>query len=246
MEHLNCQVLQGVIGWRCRPIGDGALYVSTPVLLQGGKPLDFYLELRGQTLVFTDDGLSLFALRSGGFALQDRRHWKGIENLVEARGFQLTSAGAIEGVFPAGELRVYADRILRMFCALAEWQVERIEQEDEDFTLTNEVERLLRKKAPFRPLDRNVSVRLGRSEFTFDFLWGDIYVDALAPVPQAVNARLRKAVVASKESAEDVGLLFVLDDRRHPDKAERELAVLGQVARSIKLSDFARDYAVPV
>lgn len=248
MEPLNCQNFFKRSGWRCKVIGgEGAecLYVSTPLVLADGKPLDFYLEARGENLLFSDDGLTLFSLRNFGFMLDDRRNWKGLENIAENYGFAISESGVIEGVFPARSLALWTGRVLKMYAEISTWQTERLEQEDEDFSLTREVERLLRAKAPERTIEHNVSLRLGKSEFTFDFLWGAIYVDAVSPIPQAVNSRLRKGIMANKEGNKDIGLLFILDDRKHPDKAERELAVLGQVARTVRLSDFAHQYVVP-
>lgn len=248
MESLTCQDFFRRSGWRCKVItgqGGDCLYISSPLVLADGKPLDFYLECRGSIVLFTDDGLTLFSLRNYGFVLDDRRNWKGLENIAQLYGFAIDERGAIEGTFQLEQLQLWMGRILKMFCAITTWQTERMEQEDEDFSLTKEVERLLRLKAPNRPIDHNVSLRLGKSEFTFDFLWGSIYVDAVPPIPQAVNSRLRKGILAAKEGSSDVSLLFVLDDRKYPDKADRELGVLGQVAHTVRLSDFADSYVIP-
>lgn len=249
MDALTCKEFFSLSGWRCQPLVTEAnasvLYVSTPLVLADGKPIDFYLEVRGDTVLFSDDGITMFSLRNYGFALEDRRNWRGLESIVELYGFTLGEDGAITSVFPSREMRLWSGRMLKMFCAVSAWQVDRMDEEDEDFSLTREVERLLILKAPDRPLERNVQARFGRSEFTFDFLWGNIYVDAVPPIPQAVNARLRKAIMVEKQADDDIGLLFVMDDRRYPDKAEREIGVLGQVAQTVRLSDFADRYTIP-
>ncbi|MEO8779937.1 MAG: hypothetical protein ABI389_14870 [Rhodanobacter sp.] len=72
-------------------------------------------------------------------------------------------------------------------------------------------------------------------------LWGSIYVDAINPSAQSVSSRLRKAILASQEDS-DIGLLFILDNRFDPEKADREFPVLAQVANTVRLSEFAENY----
>ncbi|QDW65819.1 DUF1828 domain-containing protein [Luteimonas granuli] len=246
MDSLNCEFLRANNGWHCHPLPDRVeetLYVCTPIVLEGGKPLDFFLIARGQNLLFTDDCLTMFALGSEGVVLDKRHHWRGLQNLVERFDFYMTERGAIETLIPANELAWHFNRILRMFSAVAGWQADKLEQGDSDFWLTDEVERLLREKAPTRQLVSNVHVTLKGAPFDFDFRWGTLLVDALPPTARAVSSRLRKAILAAQDDA-DLGLLFIIDDREDRAKAEREQAVLGQVADTTTLSDFAERYVV--
>jgi hypothetical protein len=73
-------------------------------------------------------------------------------------------------------------------------------------------------------------------------LWGRTYVDAVKPVATAVNAKLRKALLLSREIIEGVDALFILDDRVSREKADSEISVLGSVAKAIRYSDFERFY----
>lgn len=246
MNALDCPWFHANNGWHCQRLegrSQETLYVSTPVLLADGKPLDFYLLRRGKNLTFTDDGLTLFALQNGGIEFGDRRQIKGLENIAERLEFTITDAGTIEALIPEDQLAWWMSRVLRMFVGIAEWQVERIAQRDTDFALTDEVERLLRMKAPDRILLATPNVKLKGLDYSFDFLWGSTYVDAINPSPQSVSARLRKAILAAQEDTE-IDLLFILDNRFDPEKADRELPVLGQVARTIRLSDFEESYEV--
>lgn len=246
MSTLDCQWFRARNGWHCKKIegrAEETLYVSTPVLLADGKPLDFYLVRRGTTFVFTDDGLTLFALQNNGMEIDSRRHLKGLEAVTSRMGFEIGLNGAIEAVIPEQQVAWWMGRALRMFCGVAEWQAERFEQHDEDFSLTDEVERLLKIKAPNRKLTVNPRVKLKGLDYSFDFLWGETYVDAISPTAQSVSARLRKAILAT-QGDDDIGLLFILDDRFDRDRADRELPVLGQVAQTVRLSDFAEHYTV--
>ncbi|WP_040263733.1 DUF1828 domain-containing protein [Pseudomonas massiliensis] len=232
-------------GWHCQIIDAGsgpATYISTPITLPGGKPLDFYLIERGSLVEFTDDGVTLFALRSIGYPLSDKRNWRGLDNLGLKFGFTLSDSGAFEATFPATDLNVWGAQILRLMAAVLAWEEERSAEGDTDFSLTDEIELLLRAKAPGRKLIRNASLQVGKVEMSFDFLWGDTYIDAVAPIPQSVNPKLRKAVLISKiEDPADI--LFIVDDRAGKrKKAEDELSVLGGLASTILFSDFQQHY----
>lgn len=246
MSEFNCQWFIANNGWHCKKIegrAEETLYVSTPVLLADDKPLDFYLIKRGSTFIFTDDGLTLFALQNYGIDIDSRRHLKGLESATDRMGFKIAENGAIEASIPEDHVAWWMGRVLRMFCGIADWQKERFEQHDEDFSLTDEVEQLLKAKAPNRKLTTNPHVKLKGLDYSFDFLWGETYVDAIAPTAQSVSARLRKAILAT-QGDDDIGLLFILDDRFDRDRADRELPVLGQIAETVRLSDFAQHYVV--
>lgn len=245
MIALDCRWFTANSGWRCSLVEQPthALYVSSPVILADGKPIDFYLMHRSPGLFFSDDGLTLFALENHGIEIESRRQLQGLESTIRSWGFTLTENGAIEGEIPTEEFEWWTNKILRMFCAIAEWQAERIEQNDRDFGLTDEVERLLRMKAPNRELIANPHVTLKGVDYSFNFRWGTTLVDAIPPTAQSVSARLRKAILATQED-DDIDLFFILDDRTEAMRAARELPVLGQVARTTLLSDFERSYPV--
>jgi len=246
MSAIDCKWFSANNGWHCAKIEgrtEETLYVSTPVVLADGKPLDFYLIKRGNTFIFTDDGLTIFALQNYGVDIDSRRHLKGLEAVTDRMGFKIAENGAIEALIPEEQVAWWMGRVLRMFCGIADWQAERFDQHDEDFSLTEEVERLLKIKAPNRKLVNNPRVKLKGVDYSFDFLWGEIYVDAISPTAQSVSARLRKAILATQDN-DDVGLLFILDDRFDRNRADRELPVLGQVAETVRLSDFAQHYMV--
>jgi len=101
---------------------------------------------------------------------------------------------------------------------------------------------LLRAKAPTRVLERSPTIVINGSDLHFDFLWGNTYVDAVKPIAQSVNSKLRKALLLSRENIEGVETLFILDDRKHKEKAEEEQAIIGQIAQAIKFSDFQKFY----
>lgn len=245
MASLGCGTFFAKAGWHCQMVpapGGMAAYISTPIVLPGGKPLDFYLITRGDLLEFTDDGMTMFALSAIGYPLGDKRNWKGLENIGLRFGFTLSDTGAFEATFPERELDQWGGRIIRLFASLAAWEEERYAEGDTDFSLTDEVAMLLQAKDPSRKLTRNAVVQIGKTNVSFDFLWGDTYVDAIRPVQQAVNARLRKALLVGR-AEESMDLLFIVDDRNQQEKADDEIGVLGAVTKTIRLTDFEKHYS---
>ncbi|MGX5220276.1 DUF1828 domain-containing protein [Pseudomonas segetis] len=245
---IRCSDFFAQAGWHCQTINVGsrpATYISTPITLPGGKPLDFYLIRRGDFIEFTDDGVTLFALRSLGYTLSDKRNWKGLDNLGLKFGFQLSDSGAFEAIFPAVDLDLWGGKILRLMSSIASWEEDRSAEGDTDFSLTDEIEMLLRAKDPQRKIKRNVVMKVGKAEISFDFQWGSTYIDAVAPIPQSVNPRLRKAVLISKADS-PADILFIVDDRVNQQKAEDEIGVLGGLASTILFSDFRQHYSASI
>lgn len=253
MKSIDCAWFSAVNGWRCVPIegrGEDVLYVSSPISLSGGKPLDFYLVSRGDFIFFTDDALTVFALQSAGIEVSTRKNLKGVEAIVEKMGFSLEKDGAIEAIFPRAHAEWWIGMAVRMFSSIVDWQGERFEQHDQDFSLTDEVERILREKDPVRKITFSPKLSIRGGEYGFDFMWGETYIDAVSPTAQSVSARLRKAIMATQQD-DEIDMLFILDDRFDSDRANRELPVLGQVARTVRFSDFSSpafrfDRALPV
>ncbi|MGP4843346.1 DUF1828 domain-containing protein [Marinobacter sp. 1Y8] len=245
MMNMTCDIFFKEAGWHCAQMehnGHRMLYVSTPVTLAQGKPLDFYLVDRGQMYELTDDGITMFALRTSGFALDDKRNWRGLSNLAIQYGFELEDDGAFSAVFEKEMLPAWSDRFLRLIAGLAQWEADRYQEADQDFSFAAEIEMLLRAKAPTRTLEKAPTIHLHGSDLHFDFLWGNTYVDAVKPIAQSVNPKLRKALLLSRENIEGIETLFILDDRVNKERAEEEQAILGQVAQAIKFSDFESFY----
>lgn len=246
---LGCGNFFAKAGWHCQTINAGsgpATYISSPITLPGGKPLDFYLIQRGGLVEFTDDGVTLFALKSIGYALSDKRNWRGLDNIGSKFGFQLSDSGAFEAIFPIADMDIWGSNIIRLMAAVATWEEERSAEGDNDFSLTDEIELLLRAKEPDRKLTRNAVLHVGKVEMSFDFLWGNTYIDAVAPIPQSVNPKLRKAVLISKVD-DPADVLFIVDDRGGKrKKAEDEVSVLGGLAATTLFSDFQQHYGSSV
>ena len=230
-------------GWHCSMLGDahggGTLYVSTPIVLSGGKPLDFYVQQQGSKVLLTDDGITLFALRSLGFDLGNKRHWKSLEKIAKRHHFTLSDDGAFQAEFDPKQDAAWGSEMLLLCAAIHAWEKEHSSQDDMDFSLSDHVESILKKMDPDRELQHPITVEVGRATLEFDFKWGDLFIDAIRPSHQTVNARLRKGILMQR-IGEDSNVLFIVDDRFHAEKARQELSVLGGVAPAIALTDFEK------
>lgn len=199
-------------------------------------------------VTISDDGTTMFALRSLGFDFSDRRNWRSLVLLADKHGFEITDAGEFFCTKPESELLDLSANTISLLAAICAWEKDRSSEGDADFSLTKEVEKLLVRNAPDRKITPAPIVQIGAADVAFDFLWGDIYVDAVRPIANAVNSRLRKGLLMQRIEAEG-NILFIVDDTHTPDKARAEMAVLGGVAPAVSLSVFkamTRRYENPV
>lgn len=238
---MDCTEFFKASGWRCTPIevskGAPCLYVSLPVSFASGYPCDIYVfEEPGGWLRLSDDGDTLSHLHRIGYALEDKRRWKGLISLAEEYGFELTEHGELTAALPRERLSSHMDKLLQLYSAVIAWEREHFAEGDQDFSLTEEVERLLHFLDPGREMIRSPRIDTPSGEVRFDLRWGDTYVDALRPNAQSINSRLRKVLMLqSDEDTPDT--LFVIDDRPSRIKAESERDVLGRLTRATLLSD---------
>lgn len=242
---VSCVDLLTKTGWHCAPVRMGAreaLYVSTPLTMRDGKPYDFYIEQHGATIVLDDDGLTMFSLRGMGYPMDDGRSWRGLRSIAESLGCSLGDDGAFCTTSDESRLADATARMLRLFCAISSWEEEKCDSKDIDLTLTLEVERLMREKAPLRLITNDPVFEVQGNQIRFDYLWGDTYVDVVAAQARSVNPRLRKAILTKSEAP----ILFIVDDRDSIKKADQEVALLGAVAQAVRLGNFREFYTPPL
>lgn len=239
---VTCENFATITGWRCAPVtdmaGEPALYIVTPMNFADGRPVDFYLRSKGTQYELTDDGMVLLALRGLGYMLDDRRNWRTAHTMAERFGFELTERGELRTLVAEPRLTNATGRMMQLFAAFIAWEAERFTEGDSDFSLTREVERILRLKG--RSLEIGPTVRSRRGDLTFDFLWGETYVDALAPHALSVASRLRKTILLREEVGDEADVLYVLDDRHNRADADREMGVISHMARATRLTDLER------
>lgn len=242
---INCQNLMSHLGWHCRYLPEhDALYVSSPMRLPNGSPFDFFLTEEGSHVRLTDDGLTLFNLRGLGYALNDKRSLRSISGIAESLGLALDDTGAVTGLAKLGQMAELGQKMQIFSARIHDWEREHYASGDADLSLADEVERLMKGKAPDWLIMPAPVVRLATGdEVNFMFKWGERYVDAIPPATQATSARMRKAIQVMRDAQSDLDTLYIVDDRAKPEQATHEVALLGQVAKAIRLSDFDRHYS---
>lgn len=237
---ISCENLSSFSGWECNRAPDGSLYISTPVLLHDGTPLGFFLTVDGATARFSDEGMTIFALRNMGIDMTDRRNWRGLESIAQRLGFSVADDGEVTLNFPVAESTLWFSNITRLMSSVADWQQERFEQNDTHFNLTREVEELLKEKGPSLKLEVGATVMADGKPIRFDFLWGNTYIDAIPAEARATSSRLRKAIMARPLELHGDNILIIVDDRIKPERAKNEIAVLSQVAAAEAYTSFAK------
>lgn len=234
----TCENLSQISGWQCARAPDESLFISSPVLLRDGTPLGFFLSFEDNVAHFNDEGITIFALGNQGLDMGDRRNWRGLESIASNLGFRIGEDGNISMDFPAAESRYWFGHITRLLGEISAWEQERIDQSDTQFSLTREVERLLRLKAPSRKLTAPARAKLDDKVIEFDFQWGDTYIDAIPPAARSTSARLRKAIMARPLELHGEKVLIIVDDRTQPEKAREEIAILARVCIAMSFTAF--------
>lgn len=237
---ITCNELSRISGWHCSPAPDGSLHISSPVILQDGTPLGFFVSQEWDRIDVSDEGMIIFSLRNQGIDLYDRRNWRSLDIITSRLGFTLNDSGEIGGSFSVKDSAFWFSNLTRLLGAIADWQQEQIDFDDVDFQLTQDVEALLRAKAPDRHLQIAPAIKIKNSRITFNFLWGDTYVDAIPPKARVVSARMRKAAIAQGLELKGFNVLFIVDDRSDPAKAREEVALLAQLSDAKTYSNFER------
>lgn len=241
---INCQNLMKHLGWHCQSLGEeGALYLSSPTRLPNGSPFDFYLTEEGGHIYVTDDGLTLFHLRGLGYSLSDGRSLRGIASIAESVGLTLDESGAIVGMARLDQVASLGQKMQLFSSRVLDWEREHFSSCDSDLSLADEVERLMKGKAPELLIVQAPTIKLTTGdEVSFMFKWGQRYVDAIPAATQATSSRMRKAIQVMRDQEAEISTLYIVDDRVKPDLAAHEVALLGQVATAIRFSDFDKHY----
>lgn len=237
---LTCNEFSRISGWQCSPAPDGSLHISSPIMLQDGTPLSFFMSQERDRIDISDEGMTIFSLRNQSIDLYDRRNWRSLDILTSRLGFALSDRGEISGSFSVRDSAFWFSNLTRLLGGIADWQQEQMDFDDADFQLTQDVEALLRTKAPNRNLQISPSLKIKSSRISFNFLWGDTYIDAIPPKARVVSARMRKAAIAQRLKLDGFNMLFIIDDRSDPTKAQEEVALLAQLSEAKTYSNFER------
>lgn len=98
---MNCNEISTQLGFRCKPVGDGLLYVQSPLALSfDGQLIGAFVQEIGRGLVrITDNADILFCAMSHGLTPNAKRSQK-FSTIAAESGFSISEAGELHAVCP--------------------------------------------------------------------------------------------------------------------------------------------------
>lgn len=250
---MNCDQFESLIGMRCEPIpmrdGSGAVALHTPFTFFDGDGVEIYATSAGPGVQFFDDGLTLDWLRGAGFRVrEDRRRWASIRKAVAPYGVSLSENGCIESFWPAEDAPTGFARTVSAILAVDAWAREHAGIPQEAQWLAEEVAMYLRAWKPRGEFSDRPGAVLGLSgrAHSFDMSLDDELIDAITPHPASTGGELRKLVdVRAIAANKGLAIRVVIDDRRDPDAAGQEAAILGNFAQTWPISRLIQAAGAP-
>lgn len=245
---MNCDAFALITGMRCEPMpmrdGSEAVALQTPFTFFDGDGVELFAAAHGPQVLFFDDGLTLHWLKGAGFKLgDDRRRWAPLRNAVQAYGVTLSEDGTLETFAPSANPAGGFARMVSAVLAVDGWAREHAGESQEPLWLVEEAAMYLRAWKPHAALSERPAPLVGLSgkAYAFQLAIDGEYVDAINPHPNATGGELRKLVdVRASATNRDARIRVVLDDRRDPDAALQEGAILGNLATTWTMSKLIR------
>lgn len=240
---MNCNSFSALTGMRCEPQptpdGSECIAVVTPFRLFDGEAVCLYAQAHQDGVHLFDDGQTMFWLHGIGHrGLEDRRAWRPLRTAVGKYSVTLNDDATIETFVRTGEAPLAFARMVSAILAIDAWARENAGA-GASLHLADEAALYLRAWRPEQAVIAEPEPVIGFSgaEHRFTLQQGDEYIDTIGPSQQASSAELRKLVdvrASAKHAALDIRV--VVDDRRQPERAQQEIAILGRVARAWPMS----------
>lgn len=234
---MNCEKLSDIIGMRCNQL-DSSIEVLTPFTFSDGNGIELFAQEHGPQIHFFDDGFTLLHLHSVGISLNNKMRWLPLRGIAENYGVTLSDDGVFETLSSISNPSNGFARMVAALIGIAAWEREQIGVSADTALLVDEVALYLRAWKPSLKLLERPSIKgfSGRS-LTFDFEFGDQYIDAVHPHFASTGAELRKLVDFNSASvAANKEALVIVDDRNNPDLAKQEIGIIGRVAKTWPMS----------
>lgn len=233
---MTCEQFIQQLGFECRELSDSVSAIATPFSFSDGEVIGFYLENRPNEVVLSDNGDTLFHLRSVGMDLSDRRHWRPYKQIAETNGLKLRDDGVLEGSTSDMPVSLLVARYVATMISITDLEREQLGLPEEIDQFIKDVEFHLHAWKPRAELARLPAQKgmSGRTH-TFDFEFAGSLVDAARPHSNKTGSILRKAA--------DLGLagvtkpiLIVMDDRVDPERARMETDILSSMVSVMSFS----------
>lgn len=239
---MNCTDLFHHIGFKCQALpqedSSQVFYISTPFQTFDGDGVKLFAEQVESNIRFFDAGHTIFHMLGSGLRFDTQRALAPIKKLVSAAGADLSDDGEISALASIEKAHEASRRALTAIIAASAWEAENAGLSDSTVTLAVEVEFFLKQWKPYAPLVRAPKIHgISGREYEFDFLFEDTLVDVVSSRPQSTAAKIRKlADVTGIPSQYEKPMLIIIDDRRNPQQAKQEAAILRQFAPTKTIS----------
>lgn len=240
---MNCYQFSTLTGMRCEPQetygGEPCIAVVTPFSFFDGDGLTIFARTIGEQIHLFDDGATLFWLRGLGLrTLDDRRSWRPLRTTLSKYNVGLSEDGTIELMTPqAGAAGGFA-RMVSGLLAVDAWARENAGQ-GSGLPLEQEASLYLRAWRPDLTVETDPVPIVGMSgaEHRFALRQGDEYIDTIGSSQTAVGAEARKLIdIRSKSEHGNLPIRVIIDDRAHPERAQREASIIGRLANAWTMS----------
>ncbi|HLR78537.1 MAG TPA: DUF1828 domain-containing protein [Burkholderiaceae bacterium] len=235
-----CEQLQEHLGLTCHPLNDeGSIaVVSTPFTFDDGDGLPVYVESTPDHIRFFDDGDVVMHFMGRGISFEDSRKTRFLKNIATAHDVAFTDDGQLEVWTKKAHAPAGFAKYMTALLAILEWEKSQKGASPDASFLVEEVAMCLRAWKPDATIESNPEYS-GISGQTYEL---DLSIDgeaiiAISPHPASVSAALKKMVdIVSAPANADLSIKVVLDDRRQPNEAKTEGAILNAIATVLMMS----------
>ena len=244
---MNCDQFANLIGMRCEPQptrdGSPCVAVVTPFNFFDGDGLSIFAFGTGDKVLLSDEGQTLSWLHGLGHrGLDDRRVWKPLRSALGHYGVTLDDDGTIEILAPLNRAPAAFAHLVSGLLAIDAWARDAANV-PAPLLLKEEAALHLRAWRPGVPVEIDPAPILGMSgaAHTFALQQGSEFIDVIGP-SQASSAAEARKLLDIRSSARNAALdiRVIVDDRRHPERAGTEIAILGRLARAWPMSRLIR------
>lgn len=237
---MNCDWLARLADYACRPVrtllGEPGIEVSTPFTMSDGAPIALYLVAQGNTVLLSDNGDTLAHLSATG--ADPFRHLPLLRRRTQRYGLTLDASGAFETLCQPEATPMAFARAVSGLLQVADWGNDAMGAKRLGPDLAQEALPYIVARDKDAPLERHRAV-IGASNAThvFDIRHGSDLIDVIAPKAQATGAEMRKiGDVQNGPFADGLRPLVIVDDRQNFALAQREMAILASLARTMPFS----------
>jgi Domain of unknown function DUF1828 len=235
---MDCNQISAITGFECSPVR-GGLCIQTPYTLHDGHGVNVFVFEENDLCLVTDDGLTLFDLRTSGLLIQEAvlQHRRAIARICTQAAVHLGEHGDIHLYAKPNHITNAFHLVTEAIKRVAEWQREQLERTDD--LLLEDVRTLLLAWRPDDPVVTGPELvgSTGRA-YKFHFRQAGEFIDAITPSAQAGAAMAHKLLdVRNLVLNTATPIRIVLNDASGSlERARREGQILGGLATITSLS----------